>query len=350
MPFPGLDNALVTTRGVHRLTQQSSSGARRPGAPRAARRSSIPVGATEVTDITTGNILADVDFNHRSLAGRTEVLHAPELDDLADTDNLVAIQLEKPSKSTIDPDDVITEVLPRIGTHRKDQTSATRGRVLIAAMAAGAAAAAAYTVLTPRSVEPTETVLAADETTTTDSGAVITGVGGGMQLVSMAPALNTASHNEELANGAAFAQERAEREARLTRPLFVKPTTGVFTSGFGYRWGALHAGVDLAAPIGTPIYAVSDGTVIEAGPTAGYGAYVKIRHSDGTVTLYGHVNTWTVTAGQQVMAGDQIATVGNRGNSTGPHCHFEVMPDGKSRIDPVPWLAARGISVGSYVG
>ncbi|BBZ68576.1 membrane protein [Mycolicibacterium insubricum] len=291
-----------------------------------------------------------MDFNHRSLAGRTEVLHAPELDDLADTDNLVAIQLEKPSKSTIDPDDVITEVLPRIGTHRKDQTSATRGRVLIAAMAAGAAAAAAYTVLTPRSVEPTETVLAADETTTTDSGAVITGVGGGMQLVSMAPALNTASHNEELANGAAFAQERAEREARLTRPLFVKPTTGVFTSGFGYRWGALHAGVDLAAPIGTPIYAVSDGTVIEAGPTAGYGAYVKIRHSDGTVTLYGHVNTWTVTAGQQVMAGDQIATVGNRGNSTGPHCHFEVMPDGKSRIDPVPWLAARGISVGSYVG
>ena len=325
------------------MTQQSSSGARRPGAPRAARRSSIPVGATEVTDITTGNILAEVDFNHRSLAGRTEVLHAPELDDLADTDNLVAIQLEKPSKSTITPDDVITEVLPRIGTHRKDQTSATRGRVLIAAMAAGAAAAAAYTVLTPRSVEPTETVLAADETTTTDSGAVITGVG-------MAPALNTASHNEELANGAAFAQERAEREARLTRPLFVKPTTGVFTSGFGYRWGALHAGVDLAAPIGTPMYAVSDGTVIEAGPTAGYGAYVKIRHSDGTVTLYGHVNTWTVTAGQQVMAGDQIATVGNRGNSTGPHCHFEVMPDGKSRIDPVPWLAARGISVGSYVG
>ena len=235
------------------MTQQSSSGARRPGAPRAARRSSIPVGTTEVTDITTGNILADVDFNHRSLAGRTEVLHAPELDDLADTDNLVAIQLEKPSKSTIDPDDVITEVLPRIGTHRKDQTSATRGRVLIAAMAAGAAAAAAYTVLTPRSVEPTETVLAADETTTTDSGAVITGVGGGMQLVSMAPALNTASHNEELANGAAFAQERAEREARLTRPLFVKPTTGVFTSGFGYRWGALHGGIDIAGSLDRPI-------------------------------------------------------------------------------------------------
>ena len=180
-------------------------------------------------------------------------------------------------------------------------------------------------------------------------GGILSPTSGSIAFASQ-PAANSTIHSEEFAKGAAFAQERAEREARLQRPLFVKPTNGIFTSGFGYRWGALHAGVDLAAPIGTPIYAVSDGTVIEAGPTAGYGAYVKIRHSDGTVTLYGHVNTWTVTAGQQVMAGDQIATVGNRGNSTGPHCHFEVMPDGKSRIDPVPWLAARGISVGSYVG
>ncbi len=134
-------------------------------------------------------------------------------------------------------------------------------------------------------------------------------------------------HSEELAKGAAFAQERAEREARLQRPLFVMPTKGVFTSGFGYRWGALHAGIDLAGPIGTPIYAVADGVVVDAGPTAGYGAWVKIRHSDGTVTLYGHVNTWTVQIGQRVFAGDQIATIGNRGNSTGPHLHFEVLPE-----------------------
>jgi murein DD-endopeptidase MepM/ murein hydrolase activator NlpD len=90
--------------------------------------------------------------------------------------------------------------------------------------------------------------------------------------------------------------------------------------------------------------------VIDAGPTAGYGAWVKLRHADGTVTLYGHVNTWLVSVGEHVMAGDQIATIGNRGNSTGPHCHFEVMPDGTNRIDPVPWLAARGISVGAYAG
>lgn len=150
--------------------------------------------------------------------------------------------------------------------------------------------------------------------------------------------------------GAAFAQERAEREARLQRPLFVLPTKGVFTSGFGYRWGALHAGIDLAGPIGTPIYAAGDGVVVDAGPTAGYGAWVKIRHSDGTVTLYGHVNTWNVQIGQRVFAGDQIATIGNRGNSTGPHLHFSVLQNGTNFIDPVPWLAARGISLGPYVG
>ena len=90
--------------------------------------------------------------------------------------------------------------------------------------------------------------------------------------------------------------------------------------------------------------------VIDAGPAAGYGAWVKIRHSDGTVTFYGHVNTWTVSVGQRVMAGDQIATIGNRGNSTGPHCHFEVQLNGTTCIDPVPWLAQRGLSPGNYVG
>jgi len=68
------------------------------------------------------------------------------------------------------------------------------------------------------------------------------------------------------------------------------------------------------------------------------------------VTLYGHVNTWTVQIGQRVMAGDQIATIGNRGNSTGPHLHFEVLLNGTNHIDPAPWLAARGLSVGPYVG
>ncbi len=72
--------------------------------------------------------------------------------------------------------------------------------------------------------------------------------------------------------------------------------------------------------------------------------------ADGTVTLYGHINSALVSVGQSVMAGDQIATMGNRGNSTGPHLHFEVLLGGTERIDPVPWLAKRGLYVGNYAG
>jgi murein DD-endopeptidase MepM/ murein hydrolase activator NlpD len=219
--------------------------------------------------------------------------------------------------------------------------------MLIAAMAAGASAAAAYSVMNQPQKSSSVTVLASQRTPANDS---VTTSARGVQLIAVRPTAQSSVHNEELAKGVAFAAERAEREARLARPLFVMPTKGIFTSGFGYRWGALHGGVDLAAPIGTPICAASDGVVIDAGPTAGYGAWVKIRHSDGTVTLYGHVNTWNVQVGQRVMAGDQIATVGNRGNSTGPHLHFEVLLNGVNRTDPVPWLATRGLSVGPYAG
>lgn len=241
-----------------------------------------------------------------------------------------------------------TDVLPRTPQHRRQPTSAAKGRVMIAAMAAGAAAAAAYTVVNPHEqMATTRTVLASNKTPLDSAPS---GAGRGVQLISVKQAANASVHAEELAKGVAYAAERAEREARLAKPLFVLPTHGIFTSGFGYRWGALHAGIDLAAPIGTPIYAASDGVVVDAGPTAGYGAWVKVRHADGTVTLYGHVNTWDVQIGQRVFAGDQIATVGNRGNSTGPHCHFEVLLGGTNRVDPVPWLSSHGVSLGPYAG
>jgi len=216
-------------------------------------------------------------------------------------------------------------------------------------MAVGATAAGAYSVANASAKAPTDAVLAADQTAISATG-VVTGSVDGMQIVSVTPAADSSMHAEEVVKAAAFAQERAEREARLNRPLYVMPTKGVWTSGFGYRWGVLHAGIDIANSIGTPIYAVADGVVIDVGPTAGYGAWVKLRHADGTVTLYGHVNTWVVSVGQRVMAGDQIATIGNRGNSTGPHCHFEVLLNGTNRVDPVPWLAQRGLSPGNYVG
>ena len=240
---------------------------------------------------------------------------------------------------------------PRGEQHRKEPTTAgvVKGRLLIAAMATGAAAAAAHSAVQHRRFG-TPARRCWPPTNRRSAGATIQKTSSGVELVTVAPAVNSVVHNEELANGVAFAQERADREARLQRPLFVMPTKGIFTSGFGYRWGVLHGGIDIANSIGTPILAASDGVVIDAGPAAGFGMWVKLRHADGTVTLYGHVNTITCNIGERVMAGDQIATMGNRGNSTGPHLHFEVLLNGTDRTDPVPWLAKRGISVGPYSG
>ena len=126
---------------------------------------------------------------------------------------------------------------------------------------------------------------------------------------------------------------------------FALPAVGVFSSGYGGRWGSFHYGIDIAAPIGSPIYAVADGTVIDAGPAQGFGLWVRIRHADGTISVYGHMYDFSVSVGERVHAGQQIARVGNRGDSTGPHLHFEILVAGQ-HVDPQPWLAMRGIKLG----
>ncbi|GAA0520955.1 peptidase [Saccharopolyspora subtropica] len=143
---------------------------------------------------------------------------------------------------------------------------------------------------------------------------------------------------------AAAARRAAEEEAARKASDYVKPAEGTFTSGFGARWGTSHYGIDIANSIGTPIRSVAAGKVINAGPASGFGLWVRVQHDDGTITVYGHVNTIEVSVGQRVGAGEQIATMGNRGQSTGPHLHFEVIQNGK-KINPLPWLSARGISV-----
>lgn len=130
---------------------------------------------------------------------------------------------------------------------------------------------------------------------------------------------------------------------------YVRPTSGRVSSCFGQRWGALHGGVDIAAPIGTNVYAAHAGEVQRAGTASGFGYAVWILGDDGYVTVYGHVNEYFVRAGERVRAGEVIAEVGNRGESTGPHLHFEVHPRGVmygGHSDPVPWLRARGIDLG----
>ncbi|NOT51647.1 MAG: peptidoglycan DD-metalloendopeptidase family protein [Chitinophagaceae bacterium] len=112
-------------------------------------------------------------------------------------------------------------------------------------------------------------------------------------------------------------------------------------SGFGYRIDPVykttkfHAGLDFAAPQGTPIYATADGTVSTAGNTGnGYGNHVIINHSYGYETLYGHMVRIKVRNGQAVKRGEVIGWVGSTGKSTGPHCHYEVHKYGQ-KIDPI---------------
>ncbi|MFD4291772.1 M23 family metallopeptidase [Rhodococcus sp. NPDC058505] len=125
----------------------------------------------------------------------------------------------------------------------------------------------------------------------------------------------------------------------------VQPVNGVLTSDFGSRWGAHHGGLDIAAPIGTPVLAAEAGTVISAGEASGFGLWVRVMHADRTITVYGHINDYQVAVGQQVAAGQQIATVGNRGQSTGPHLHFEVWDPQGNKVDPGGWLRDNGVSV-----
>ncbi|MGV9413625.1 M23 family metallopeptidase [Nocardia sp. NPDC003693] len=140
-----------------------------------------------------------------------------------------------------------------------------------------------------------------------------------------------------------------QQQQEQNRPRTVRPVAGPLTSGFGQRWGAAHNGIDFGDGFGAPIKAVTDGTVIEAGPASGFGLWVRIQQDDGTIGVYGHMQDILVAPGQQVRAGDDIATVGSRGYSTGPHLHYEVHNSPGAPIDPMPWLAARGIDVGAPV-
>jgi murein DD-endopeptidase MepM/ murein hydrolase activator NlpD len=138
--------------------------------------------------------------------------------------------------------------------------------------------------------------------------------------------------------------------AAAPTPSYVLPAQGRYTSCFCERWGEMHGGIDLANANGTPELAAGAGTVIVAGPAGGFGQWVQLRHDDGTVTVYGHMDTIEVSVGQSVAAGQLIATMGAQGNSTGPHLHFEVWPAGDraQRIDPALWLTERGVTLPEY--
>ena len=104
----------------------------------------------------------------------------------------------------------------------------------------------------------------------------------------------------------------------------------------------MHRGIDIANAVGTPIYASAPGVVVRAGwNNGGYGNVVDIRHSDGSMTRYGHNSRILVQVGQQVEQGQTIAAMGSTGFSTGPHSHFEVHPSGKGAVNPIAFLPER---------
>lgn len=112
-----------------------------------------------------------------------------------------------------------------------------------------------------------------------------------------------------------------------------------YTSGFGRRWGRMHEGIDMAGPVGTPIYSTGDGVVTFAGRQGAYGNLIKIRHELGTETRYAHLNRIGVKVGDRVSQGERIGDMGNTGRSTGPHLHYEVRMNGRA-VDPMSFIKA----------
>ena len=130
----------------------------------------------------------------------------------------------------------------------------------------------------------------------------------------------------------------AERPKTAPTGTFAMPIQRyTLSSGFGYRWGRLHSGIDMAAPTGTPIYASDGGTVVRAGWYGGYGLCVDIQHGDGKETRYGHCSKLLVNVGDKVYQGQNISLVGNTGHSFGSHLHFEIHING-SPVNPRPIL------------
>lgn len=165
----------------------------------------------------------------------------------------------------------------------------------------------------------------------TDSAAAAAGLGEAVRVgaFSLDAGVRTALAGREQVADAAAAE-------RLHRPIL----EGTRTSSYGWRWGRMHEGMDIAADHGTPLYAVGPGTVTATGYNPGLGNHVKVTLEDDTVLVYGHLSTVAVEVDDVVVGGDVLGAVGSTGRSTGAHLHFEVRV-GDEALDPGPWLTER---------
>jgi murein DD-endopeptidase MepM/ murein hydrolase activator NlpD len=153
---------------------------------------------------------------------------------------------------------------------------------------------------------------------------------------------DSSTHTEASTPAEPMPMDEIARFHQLDTRMPVTPTR--ISSPYGHRHNPLgkgevfHQGIDMAAPIGTPVHAVAEGTVVKARKEKDYGNVVEINHHNGFHTLYAHNSKLLVKAGDRVQAGQQIAKVGSTGRSTGSHLHFEIHRDGEC-VDPSPYLA-----------
>lgn len=135
-----------------------------------------------------------------------------------------------------------------------------------------------------------------------------------------------------------------QSEAQTTGTFSWPVQGGRISSHYGGRWGRLHAGTDIAVPVGTPVSAADGGTVMHIGRDSSRGIYVDVKHENGYITRYQHLSGYSVQKGQRVAKGEEIAKSGNTGFSTGPHLHFSVYKGGTSHadsLDPEKFLSKR---------
>jgi murein DD-endopeptidase MepM/ murein hydrolase activator NlpD len=249
--------------------------------------------------------------------------------------------------------DLLVAVPPRRhGLQRRRRRASVHSRrrpgLLLGALLAGGVAASVVGVsgLPTASAESTSVLEAQQALAASDEGGLDVMPQASITVAEARARLQEVRATRAERQQAAEAAAEAAREA--ARPKTVLPIHGArYTSCFCSRWGTFHYGIDLAAPMHTPEYAAADGVVLRAGPASGFGLAVYILHENGDVTVYGHMDEILVSVGQYVDAGDTIALLGNRGQSTGPHLHFEVHQGGENgtRIDPVAWLNERGVEV-----
>lgn len=144
-----------------------------------------------------------------------------------------------------------------------------------------------------------------------------------------------------LASADTYLPDSPEIQIKTTGTLqYISPARGALTSGYGWRWGRMHRGIDIASAVGTTVMASAPGVIVTAGwNSGGYGNLVEVRHPDGSLTVYAHNNKIVARTGQQVQQGQKISEMGSTGRSTGPHVHFEIHPQGKGAVNPMSFLS-----------